>query len=63
MAISIFSNTITLITEYEPNISKAQKRVKLLIPAKSNETKSTKPKEAQNRDCEVSKRLGRENKI
>ena len=36
---------------------RAQKRVKLLMPAKSNDTKSTKPKEAQNRDCEVSKRL------
>lgn len=37
-------------TEYEPNISKAQKRVKLLIPAKSKDTKSTRPKDAQNKD-------------
>lgn len=57
MAISMLSNTIILITEYEPNIRRAQKRVKLLMPAKSKETKSTRPKEAQNNDWEVSNKL------
>lgn len=57
MAISMFNNTIILMTEYEPNINRAQKRVKLLMPVKSNAVKSTSPKLAQNNDCEVSNKL------
>lgn len=57
MAMSMFSRTITFITEYEPNINRAQKRVKLLIPVRSNDIRSTMPKLAQKRDWEVSKRL------
>lgn len=59
MAISMFSSTIMLMTEYEPNMSRAQKRVKLLIPVRSNDMRSTIPKLAQNNDCEVSNRLGK----
>lgn len=44
-------------------MSRAQNRVKLLMPAKSKDTKSTKPKEAQKSDCEVSKRLWGEKAI
>lgn len=58
MAINIFNKTIILITLYEPNISIAQKRVKLLIPCNSNAIKSTKPNDAQNSDCDVSNKLG-----
>lgn len=32
MAMSMLSSTMMLMTEYEPNMSNAQKRVKLLIP-------------------------------
>lgn len=54
---SIFRRTITLITEYDPNINKAQNRVKLFIPVNSKVIKSTKPKLAQNNDCDVSNKL------
>lgn len=53
----MFNNTIMLITLYDPNINKAQNRVKLLIPCNSNAIKSTKPNEAQNNDCDVSNKL------
>lgn len=53
----MFRRTIMLITEYDPNRRRAQNLVKLLIPARSNDIRSTNPKEAQNKDCEVSKRL------
>lgn len=46
-----------LMTEYDPKSKRAQKRVKLFIPSKSNDIKSTKPNDAQNSDCDVSKRL------
>ena len=57
MAISMLRSTIMLITEYEPNMSSAQNRVNDLMPASSNETKSTRPKLAQKSDCEVSNML------
>lgn len=57
MAMSMLSSTIMLMTEYEPNMSSAQKRVKPLIPVRSKVIKSTNPKLAQNRDCDVSNRL------
>lgn len=57
MAINMLSSTITLITEYEPNISSAQNLVKLLIPVNSNDIRSIKPKLAQKRDCDVSNKL------
>lgn len=57
MAINIFNNTITLITEYDPYISKAQNLVNPFMPESSNVTRSTRPKLAQNRDCEVSNKL------
>jgi hypothetical protein len=59
MAMSILSSTIMLITLYEPNMRRAQKRVKLLMPVKSNAMRSTSPNDAQKRDCEVSNRLER----
>jgi len=57
MAMSMFSKTIMLHTEYEPNMSKAQNRVNSLIPVNSKSDKDTRPKEAQNKDWEVSNRL------
>ena len=57
MAMSMFSSTMILITEYEPNIRSAQNLVKLFIPVRSNDIKSTIPKLAQKSDCDVSKRL------
>ena len=57
MAISMLSSTMMLMTEYEPNMSRAQNRVKLLIPVRSKDIRSTMPKLAQNNDCDVSKRL------
>ena len=57
MAINMLRRTIILIMEYEPNIKRPQNLVKLLIPVSSNDCKSTRPKLAQNRDCEVSNRL------
>ena len=57
MAMSMLRSTMILITEYEPNMSKAQNRVKLLIPVKSNAMRSTRPNDAQKRDCEVSNKL------
>lgn len=62
MAIRRLSRTITLITEYDPNINIAQNLVKLPRPASSKTSNSTRPKEAQNRDWEVSKRLRPEGK-
>lgn len=50
-----------LIIEYEPNMSKPQKRVKPLMPCSSNDCKSTRPKLAQNRDCDVSNKLSNRN--
>lgn len=47
-------------TEYVPNISIPQKRVKILMPSNSKLSKSTKPKTAQNSVCIVSNKL-REN--
>lgn len=44
-------------TEYVPNISIPQKRVKILMPSNSKLSKSTKPKTAQNRVCIVSNKL------
>lgn len=46
-----------LITEYEPNMRSAQNLVKLLIPVRSKDMRSTIPKLAQNNDCDVSNRL------
>lgn len=57
MAMSMFNKTITLITEYEPNNKSAQKRVNAFMPVKSNDTRSTIPKLAQNNDCDVSNKL------
>lgn len=57
MAINMFKRTIMLIMLYEPNMSKPQKRVKPLMPVKSNDSKSTRPNEAQKSDCDVSNRL------
>ena len=50
MAISRLRSTITLMTEYEPNISMAQNRVKEPRPVSSKASNSTRPNEAQNRD-------------
>lgn len=49
-----------LITEYDPNSKRAQNLVKLLIPARSNDIRSTRPNDAQNKDCDVSNRLRNE---
>lgn len=49
-----------MITEYVPNISMPQKRVKILIPSNSKLSKSTKPKTAQKRVCVVSNKLQKE---
>ena len=60
----MFKSTMMLITEYEPNMRRAQNLVKLLIPVRSKDMRSTIPKLAQNSDCEVSKRLKiRENNL
>lgn len=60
MAMRRLSSTITLITEYDPYINMAQKRVKLPTPVSSKASSSTSPNEAQKSDCEVSKRLTEE---
>lgn len=39
-----------LMTEYEPNMRRAQKRVKLFIPVRSNAIRSTRPNDAQKSD-------------
>lgn len=57
MAINMFSSTMMFITEYDPKSKSAQNRVKLFIPARSNEVRSTRPNEAQNRDWDVSNKL------
>lgn len=57
MAMSMFSKTIMLITEYDPNSKRPQNLVKLLIPVRSNAIKSTRPKPAQKSDCDVSNML------
>lgn len=50
-------STITFMTEYVPNISMPQKRVKILMPSNSNDSKSIKPNAAQNSVCIVSNKL------
>lgn len=57
MAISRLSSTITLITQYDPNIRRPQKRVYDLIPSSSKFSMPTMPKLAQNSDCDDSNRL------
>lgn len=52
-----------LIMEYDPNMSKPQKRVKPLMPCSSNDCKSTRPKLAQKRDCDVSNKLSKRNSL
>lgn len=61
MAISRFNKTITLITQYDPNISKPQKRVYDLMPANSKFSNPTIPKLAQNSDCDDSNKLETKN--
>ena len=60
MAMSRFNKTITLITLYEPNMSKPQNRVYDLIPSNSKFSNPTIPKLAQNSDCDDSNRLWRQ---
>lgn len=59
MAMSRFSSTTMLMTEYVPNISMPQKRVNILMPSNSKLSKSTRPNTAQNSVCVVSNRLAR----
>ena len=54
---SRLSNTITLITLYEPNINMPQNLVNSFTPVKSKLIKSTIPKDAQNSVCAVSNKL------
>lgn len=63
IAISKFNSTTMFITEYVPNISIPQKRVKILIPSNSKLSKSTNPKTAQNKVCVVSNRLENDDKL
>lgn len=46
-----------LMTEYDPKVSSAQNRVKLLMPVSSKVVRSTRPKDAQKSDWEVSNKL------
>lgn len=62
MAMRRLSSTITLITEYDPYINMAQKRVKLPTPVSSKASSSTRPNEAQKSDCEVSNKLAEKRK-
>jgi hypothetical protein len=57
IAISILRSTMTLITEYDPNMRSPQNRVNPLIPVNSKAFNSTSPKLAQNNDCDVSNKL------
>ena len=57
MAMRRLSNTIILMTENDPNMSRPKNRVNSLIPVNSKLSKSTSPKMAQNNVCEVSHRL------
>jgi len=57
MAIRRFRRTTMLMTEYVPNISMPQNRVKLLMPASSKLSKSMRPNTAQNSVCVVSNKL------
>lgn len=57
MAISRFSRTITLITQYEPNIKRPQKRVYVLMPSSSKFSNPTMPNDAQKSDCDDSNKL------
>lgn len=57
IAMRRFNSTITLITLYEPNMSRPQKRVYDLMPCSSKLSSPTMPKLAQNSDCDDSKRL------
>lgn len=59
MAMSMLRSTMTLMTLYEPNMSRAQKRVNPLMPVRSKVMRSIKPKLAQNSDCDVSNKLQR----
>lgn len=61
MAISRLSSTITLITQYDPNIRRPQKRVYDLIPSSSKFSMPTIPKLAQNSDWDDSNRLKYQN--
>lgn len=60
MAMRRLSRTITFITEYDPYINMAQKRVKLPTPVSSKASNSTRPNDAQKSDCDVSNRLAEE---
>ena len=60
---SMLSSTIRLQTEYDPNMSKAQKRVNSLIPVSSKSVNDTKPKDAQNNDWDVSNKLAKRRQI
>jgi hypothetical protein len=57
MAMSMLRRTMTLMRQYEPNIRRAQNRVKPLIPVNSKTSNSTNPKLAQKSDCDVSNKL------
>lgn len=59
MAISRFSKTTMLMTEYVPNISMPQKRVNIFMPSSSKLSRSTRPNTAQNSVCVVSNKLHR----
>jgi hypothetical protein len=50
MAMRRFSKTITLMTEYEPNMRRPQNRVYDLMPMSSKSSNPTIPNEAQKRD-------------
>jgi len=57
MAIRRLSKTITLMTLYDPNMSRPQNRVYDLMPVSSKSSRSIMPKLAQNSDCEDSNKL------
>lgn len=63
MAIRRFNKTITLITLYDPNMRRPQKRVYDLMPSNSKFSNPTIPNEAQNNDCDDSNRLKCKNEI
>lgn len=57
IAMSKLSSTTIFMTEYVPNISIPQKRVKILMPSNSKLSRSTRPKTAQKSVCVVSNKL------
>jgi hypothetical protein len=57
MAMSMLRRTMMLMREYEPNMRRAQNRVKPLIPVNSKASNSTNPKLAHHKDCDVSNKL------